>query len=265
MNDQAEAGRLRTERARALAARRMGAAASAEDAALGLADAYRLQFAVEDVLCAEHGFRPTGWKIGATNAGARAAFATDEPFLGRLYAQMTQATPARIAFRPGFHRAYEAEIALEIGRDLDGRDGPYDAAALRAATRAVAPAIEIVGSHVAPGGAAGVAGVIADLAGHGAWIVGPWRTDFAGLDLIEAPVTLTVNGERRAAGKGANVDGGPFGSAAWLANALVKLGRGLKAGDYVTTGTVIAPSPMGPGETAVADFGPLGRVEATTA
>ncbi len=254
MNDQAAA--------RAIVSARAGeSAAPADLAGLDAAGAYRVQFETERLLAAERGFQPIGWKIGATNPPARAALGLCEPFLGRLYRQMTSLSPARATFRPGFHRAYEAEIALEIGRDLDGRDGPYDAAAIRASTRAVAPAIELVGSTIAPGGPSGGAGLIADLAGHAQWIVGAWRTDFAALDLTEAEIALIVNGARVATGKGANVEGGPFGATAWLANALVALGRGLKAGEFVTTGTVIAPAPMGAGQAAVADFGPLGRVE----
>ncbi len=242
--------------ARALAALRAGAGAPVDLAWLDIADAYRLQFALEALLVAESGYQPIGWKIGATNAGARAALGLEAPFLGRLYRQMTWPNPAKVEFRSGFHRAYEAEIALEIDRDLDGRDGPYDAAAIRAATRAVAPAIELVGSRLSAG-----AGLIADLAGHAQWIVGPKRTDFSALDLMEAPIRFTIDGETKATGKGAAVEGGAFGATAWLANTLVALGRGLKAGEYVTTGTVIAPQPMGAGQSARADFGPLGTIE----
>ena len=45
------------------------------------------------------------------------------------------------------------------------------------------------------------------------------------------------------------------------ANALAATGRGLKAGDYVTTGTTTQPVPAAAGQTVLADFGALGRVE----
>ncbi|MFV0280079.1 MAG: hypothetical protein ACK5JM_04870, partial [Rhodoblastus sp.] len=86
--------------------------------------------------------------------------------------------------------------------------------------------------------------------------------NFADIDLDAAGVAFSLDGEVKASGKGANVDGGPFGATAWLANALAKLGRGLKAGDLITTGSAIAPCPFaGDGKTAVADFGALGKVE----
>ena len=226
-----------------------------------LADAYRVQFALERLLVGK-GLSTIGWKIGATNAGARAMFKREAPFLGRLYAEMTSSSPATLPAAPGFYRAYEAEIVLELCADLDARAGAIDAAQVRAATRAVAPAIEMVGGWVPVAGPNGAYGLIADYAGHGCWILGAPISDFAKLDLLEAPVAFSLDGEQKAAGKGANVDGGPFGATAWLANELGKMGRKLKAGEYVTTGTAIAPVPFaGEGRTAVADFGALGKVQ----
>ena len=234
------------------------------DAPADLDDAYRVQFAMERILATQTGFHPIGWKIGATNAGARAAFKLEAPFLGRLYREMTSVSPAALPALPGFYRAYEAEIVLSLGRDLDAVAGPVDAAAVRAATRAIAPAIEMVGGWVPVAGPNGAYGLIADDAGHGHWILGAEIVDFAALDPLDAPVTFSLDGETRSVGKGANVDGGPFGAAAWLANELAKMGRALKAGDYITTGTAIAPVPFGAGGlNAVADFGALGKVDVT--
>ena len=227
-----------------------------------MAAAYQTQFACERILCAEEGYEPIGWKIGATNAGSRAMLKLDAPFLGRLYRQMTAPAPALLPARPGLYRAYEAEIALELAHDLDASRGPVDATAVRAATRAVLPAIEMVGGYLPAGGPNGGLALIADFGGNANWIPGAEVTDFTKLDLEQGAISFFVDGEQRATGKGANVDGGPFGAAAWLANKLGKLGRALKAGEFITTGTAIPPVPFhGDGKTAVADFGPLGKVE----
>ena len=227
-----------------------------------LADAYAAQFAVERLLVETYGFQSIGWKVGATNAVARVGLGLDGPFLGRLYRQMTFAAPTQIPFRAGLHRAYEAEIALHLGCDLPERGAPYDAAAVQAATRAVAPAIEIVGAVLPPMDAGmGAGALIADLAGHGAWILGPARRDFAALDLLAMPIRLSVNGVERARGCGAQVDGGPFASAAWLANTLIGMGRPLQAGAYITTGATLAPQPVAAGHIIKADFGPLGQID----
>jgi 2-keto-4-pentenoate hydratase len=229
-----------------------------------LAGAYALQFAAERILVAEKGFAPIGWKIGATNAGARANFKLDDQFLGRLYRQMTVASPAKPPATPGLYRAYEAEFVIELGADLDATKGPVAAAAVRAATKRVGCAIEMVGGFIPMAAPHGAHSLIADFAGCANWIQGPMTGDLAGVDLDAAGVTFSLDGETKATGKGANVDGGPFGATAWLANALGKLGRSLKAGDLITTGTAIPPVPYaGDGKRAVADFGPLGKVEVT--
>lgn len=248
--------------ARALIAfREAGGKAPLPPHAPDLETAYRIQFAIERILVSERGWEPIGWKIGATNAGSRAALKVEAPFLGRLYRQMTSLAPAQLAATPGLYRAYEAEIVLEIGRDLDAATTPLDAEAIRGATRAVAPAIEMVGGFIPPGGPNGGQTLISDFAGNAHWIVGKSTSDFAGLDLMEAPISFSIDGEQKAVGKGAAVEGGPFGATAWLANTLAQLGRSLKAGEYVTTGTTIPPVPFAGGGLAVADFGPLGKVD----
>ncbi len=177
---------------------------------------------------------------------------------------MTAASPAKLPAAPGLYRAYEAEFVLELGADLDPARAPFDAAAVRAATSQAGCAIEMVGGFIPMAPPHGAHSLIADFAGCAKWIQGPMTSDVAGLDLDAATVTFSLDGETKAQGKGANVDGGPFGATAWLANALARLGRGLKAGDLVTTGTAIPPVPYaGDGKRAVADFGALGKVEAT--
>ena len=77
---------------------------------------------------------------------------------------------------------------------------------------------------------------------------------------MDGPISLSINDEVVATGRGRNVDDGAFGATAWLANRLAEKGRALKAGDYVTTGSVTPPVPVQAGQKVFADFGPLGNV-----
>lgn len=225
-----------------------------------LATAYRIQMAFETILVKERGDRTIGYKIGATNAVARTHLKIQAPFFGRLFHSITSASPARLMAAPTFLRAHEPEIALQIDRDLPPTKAPYDAAQIAAATRAVLPVIEVVGSCFTPWAEAGAPNLAADNAAHGHWVTGTPITDFAHIDLLEIPVTLSVNGAVVATGQGRNVDGGAFGATAWLANTLAGMGRWLKAGDFISTGTVVPPWPTEAGQDVVADFGRLGRV-----
>ena len=63
-------------------------------------------------------------------------------------------------------------------------------------------------------------------------------------------MALSVNGEHKITGVGSEVLGNPHQSLVWMANFLRVRGKGLKAGDCVTTGS-----------TATADFGEVGQVQ----
>ncbi len=71
----------------------------------------------------------------------------------------------------------------------------------------------------------------------------------------------TGDGEAVADGVGANALGDPLNVLEWTANHLSALGDGIRAGEVVSTGTCTGLTPIAPGETLVADFGDLGRVE----
>jgi 2-keto-4-pentenoate hydratase len=227
--------------------------------------AYLIQHAGDRILREEKGYQRIGYKIAAPNAGARQLLGVAEPFFGRIYDRTASRSPAELPPGAGFFHVYEPEIALQMGADLDPGQAPYDAATIEAKTRAVLPAIEIIGTYFSPWNGVGGANLISDNAALGHWVFGAPVEDWSGIDLMEGAASITINGEERARGKGANVDGGVFGATAWLANALARRGLTLKAGDYVTAGSVTAPQPANPGEHVIADLGALGRVEVRVA
>ena len=75
----------------------------------------------------------------------------------------------------------------------------------------------------------------------------------------EQAVTL-VGGVTVMAGSGANVLGDPRVALAWMVNDLVRRGRGLARGQFVTTGTCTTPLPLTEACEVTAEFGRLGRV-----
>ena len=159
---------------------------------------------------------------------------------------------------------HEPKIAIQIDRDFDPAQAPFSAEQIEAATRVVLPAIEIIGTPFEPWAQAGAPNLASDNAAFGYWIMGAPVRDWSRMDLLDDAAMLTINGEVKATGKGRNVDDGAFGATAWLANALAARGRGLKAGEYITTGSVTPPVPVAPGQHVVADFGPLGKVDLRT-
>jgi len=225
--------------------------------------AYAIQDAADTILRTAHGYKAIGYKIAGTNPASRAHLKITAPFHGRLYDKLTTTSPAALGDIP-FLRVYEPEIAIQIDRDLDAARAPFTADQIAAATRAVLPAIEIIGTPFEPWAQAGAPNLASDNAAFGYWIMGVPLRDWSGIDLLDGVVTLTINDEVKATGKGRNVEYGAFGASAWLANALAATGCGLKAGDYITTGSVTPPIPVAPAQYVVADFGPLGKVELRT-
>lgn len=227
------------------------------------ADGYAIQ---EQVILERvaKGAAPIGYKIGATNAGARELLGLPDMFWGVLLSTMTTDAPSSFTGDDLYIRVIEPEIALRFSAPLDAAKGPVTEADVIAAVDAVLPAIEIVDTPFGAGWTkAGGASLIADDGAHGAWIKGTPVDGAKAMDLLGLAVTLTAGGETVREGKGGNVEGGPFAVTAWLVNELAKHGKSIKAGDYVTTGSTTAPYPAKPSETVVADYGVLGSVTVT--
>ncbi|ACL55245.1 2-keto-4-pentenoate hydratase [Methylobacterium nodulans] len=79
-------------------------------------------------------------------------------------------------------------------------------------------------------------------------------------DLREAAVSLRVDGNELARGRGADILGSPIAAVAWLAGYLAERDLCLNAGDLVATGSCTGLIQVLPGQTVLAEFGPLGRV-----
>ena len=84
-------------------------------------------------------------------------------------------------------------------------------------------------------------------------------------DLASHEVTLHVDGKPVVTGVGREALGDPRNALTWVANFLSNRGKGLKAGDWVTTGSTMGIYPVAAGSVTVADFGTLGKVDITFA
>ncbi|MEQ8586829.1 MAG: hypothetical protein RLO01_02625 [Thalassobaculaceae bacterium] len=226
-----------------------------------LEDGYAIQAEVIEMRAAD-GAASIGYKIGATNAGARELLGLPDMFWGVLLSTMTTESPAAYPSQDLYIRVIEPEIALRFGKPLDGLKKTVTEADVIDAVDAVLPAIEIVDTPFGAGWTkAGGASLIADDGAHGAWIMGAPVDGAKDMDLQGLAVTLTADGQSVREGKGGNVEGGPFAVTAWLINEIAKYGKSIAAGEYVTTGSTTPPYPAQPNETVVADFGPLGSVK----
>ena len=241
-------------------ARRFGRVVRAEeiDPPKTAAEAYAVQHAI----VALSGFPSQGFKVGSTSVEAQRILGTDEPGAGLLLAPYVFESPARIVVVPEHNPAVEGEFALRLGCDLPPRDMPYTIDEVAAAVDAVAGAIEVVGSRFAGGlGGKGRLLTTADGSANIAFVAGHWHRGFPLADLPIHTVAMTIGGAVRGSGTGSRALGGPLPVLVWLANRQSAEGRGLKAGEIVSTGTCTGLDSVAPGDRVCADFGVLGTVE----
>lgn len=218
-------------------------------------------YAVQKVAVEAYGGQRVGYKIGATSAEAQAMLKTDHPFRAPLFAADCHDAGAAID-EPGYGLiGLEPEFALRLGRDLPARGRAYSLDEVQDAVATVHPAFEIIGLRLPNELFKNAVVVTTDFGANVGFAAGKGVEDWKGHDLSGIPVRALVDGEEVASGSGAKVMGHPLNALRWLANDLAADGEGLAAGDWISTGTCAGIVPIASGQTAVADFGPFGRIE----
>lgn len=225
-------------------------------------------YAAQAQLPAVSGRTVMGWKIAATSTNGQKHINVSGPLAGRLLSGQVFDSGATVPSQGNRMRVAEPEFAFAMGQDLPPQSELYTQQQVMAAVATLHPAIEVPDSRLEPFTAAGEAQLLADNACARHFVLGPaapdvWRT----VDLSTYPVHARVDQGQQPRysreGTGANVLGDPRIALTWLANQLSSLGITLEKGQVVTTGTCMVPLELEPGDTATADYGPLGRVSMT--
>lgn len=230
-------------------------AASVSHPELTLDDAYRVQMALAERR-REGGARPVGWKVGAVDPALRQRMGLPEPFLGRLFHDEMLASGETVETGRLFRPFVEAEIALILGRRVEGPGVTF--ADILAATWAVAPALEVADRRVPDKPA--LLDLVADNGGTAGAVLGTQLVRPDGFDLRLVGVAFHHNGRLAGTGAGAAAGGHPAAAAAWAANRLASLGLALEAGDVILTGSLTVAPLAAPGDVFAACFDRLGEV-----
>ena len=235
----------------------------AVDAAQRPADA-AAAYAVQAAGIERAGMPRVGWKIGAAAQAAMDLLVLDAPFLAPLLAPHCLADGAEVALVAEQGPAIETEFLVGLGADLPPRAAPYRNDEVAAAVGFIAPAFEVVAARFEGGLKGNGLLAIADSGGNGAVIQGEPVRDWQRFDLASHQVRLSINGADIATGSGsALIYGDPIAIVAWLVNQPQLASCGLRAGEFVMTGTCTGLLPLKAGDRATADFGALGQVHAS--
>ena len=206
-----------------------------------------------------------GWKIAATSVNGQVHINVSGPMAGRLLSGQVFESGATVPSAGNRMRVAEPEFAFAMAQDLPPQTALYTQQQVMAAVASLHPAIEVPDSRMEPFTAAGEAQLLADNACARHFVLGPAAPDiWRELDLSTYPVHAQVqHGSQHKytrEGTGGNVLGDPRIALTWLANQLSSLGITLQKGQVVTTGTCMVPLELEPGDSASADYGPLGQV-----
>lgn len=218
-------------------------------------------YAAAAAVAARSGSTVAGWKIAATSAAGQKHINVDGPIIGRILKSRLLAAGAEVPLGDNIMRVAEAEFAFGFAKDLPPRDKPYGIDEALDAVGSLHLSIEVPDSRYEDFTKVGAAQLIADTA-CACWLVlgppvaAPWRD----LDLSTHVVRGSVNGTLRAEGTGKAVLGGPFTALTWFVNEAATHCGGVKAGQFVTTGTCLVPMAIAPGDEITADYGVLGAI-----
>lgn len=193
------------------------------------AEAYQAQIALVERLAPRLG-PIVGWKVGAPDPSA-------EPNAAPLLADLVQPSPARFPGNRFRLRIPEAELAFRFARPLPPRREAYGEAEVSAAIGSLHPAIELAESRFEDWQGTAPLARLVDLASNGVFCFGAGISDWRGVDYLKQEASLAFDGRIVAEAKGGNRAGHPLRLLVWLADHAGLLGRGIAAGDIVTTGS----------------------------
>ncbi len=229
-----------------------------EHAPLSVSDAHL----IADLHAEQMARATVGWKVGATSTYAMEVLNSPGPFAGRIFdgaVHHTGATDLTGAVSPSI----ECEFAFFIGTDLPARRDRYSVADVRAATEAVAPAIELVDARFENMMTVGYLSLIADSGANGGVILGE-RIDAENLpELKDVTIRCEIDDELVSEGSGSDILGDPWLALEWLANHLAARGLGLREGQFVMSGTCTGINSLKPGSSVRATYENFGEVTAS--
>lgn len=239
-----------------LTAARTGSAARPVDLPAALRPSNAAQaYAVQDRVVRARG-EIAGWKVGAAGPDAepaRAALTQDSVHVGEAVR-----LPAACFLVIGV----EAELVFQCIADLPPRDVPYTPGEVLGAFGSVRAGIEVCDTRFAAWGGQDAFSRLADQACHGALVVGSGLDDGAAIDVTRQPVRLEVNGGTVVSHEaGGNPAGEPLRLLVWLANEGARSLGGLRAGQWVTTGSWSGTPMVMQGDGVVAEFPGIGRAQ----
>lgn len=216
-----------------------------------LVDAY----AIQDRALALAGADVAGWKVGRINAPLDGQLGTNR-LAGPIFANTVRPhlpDPAMPIFGEGFGAA-EAEFLLRIGTAPDPAKTSYTLEEAANLIDAVHVGLEIASSPFPGINAHGPLVTISDFGNNHGLVVGEAIADWRAAELLDWPVTLSIDGVEIGAATARAMLDGPVGAARFLFEALAARGIALRPGQWISSGAVTGVHEVSPGAQVTATF-----------
>lgn len=216
-----------------------------------LVDAY----AIQDRALALAGADVAGWKVGRINAPLDGQLGTNR-LAGPIFANTVRPhlpDPAMPIFGEGFGAA-EAEFLLRIGTAPDPAKTSYTLEEAANLIDAVHVGLEIASSPFPGINAHGPLVTISDFGNNHGLVVGEAIADWRAAELLDWPVTLSIDGVEIGAATARAMLDGPVGAARFLFEALAVRGIALRPGQWISSGAVTGVHEVSPGAQVTATF-----------
>ena len=194
-----------------------------------------------------------GWKIGASSADAIPGFAP-------MPSAWIAPGGAELLGRTHLYRGVEAEVAFLLGQDLPARKAAYAQDEVFAAIASCHPALEVLESAYLDFEQVALLNQTADLQNNGGFVFGPAYQNWRSLDFTREQVSLAIDGSIRVERTGSNPSGNLLRLLPYLANEGSARTGGLRAGQWITTGSWTGNTKAGAGSSVDVQFSTLGRV-----
>jgi len=209
-------------------------------AAPDMAAAYRVQAQVAQEL----GAKIAGWKVGFAPLPASSSILSPTPWAAPIFdCDMRESGGAHV-LAPGNPVKIEAELGVRFGRDLPVRAEPYTRDDILDSISDAFVGVELIVSRFANVADADFISKLADSFSNGAYAIGAVTGAFRGLDLSRLRCRIAVDGTVYNDRQGGHSDGDPLIPLVAWANAQADQLGGLRAGQFLTLGTLNESLPM---------------------